>query len=143
MIAFTIPGEPLAFARAGRHGKFSFTPRPQANFMAAVRTICAAEMQGTPPLEGPVALEVHANYLWPKSVSAKKRRDPENAWKTSRADADNIAKLCADSLNGIAWRDDAQIASLHVWKQYAETASLKVIIRPLGAVAGIQREAAA
>lgn len=47
------------------------------------------------------------------------------------------------ALNGIAYRDDAQIASLHVWKQYAETASLKVIIRPLGAVSALKHEAAA
>lgn len=135
MIAFTIPGEPLAFARAGRNGKFSFTPAPQRNFMAAIRTICAAEMQGAPPLDGPIAMELQANYLWPKSVSVRKKLVAANHWKISKPDLDNIEKLVRDSINGIAYRDDAQITSGSSFKQYADVACLRVKIWSLSSEA--------
>jgi Holliday junction resolvase RusA-like endonuclease len=131
-LGFVIPGEPLAWARAGARGKGRFTPAPQKNFMGAIRTICAAEMDGAPPLDCPLVLEIHANYLWPASWSARKRGRPGAAWKTSRPDPDNIAKIVMDALNTVAWTDDARIASLHVWKQYAETAGLMVRVRALG-----------
>jgi Holliday junction resolvase RusA-like endonuclease len=35
-----------------------------------------------------------------------------------------------DALNGIVWRDDAQIVSLFVRKVYAETPGLDIVIRP-------------
>lgn len=37
---------------------------------------------------------------------------------TTKPDADNIAKLVLDALNGKAWHDDSQITSLDVTKLY-------------------------
>ena len=37
-----------------------------------------------------------------------------------KPDTDNIAKICLDSLNGIAYPDDSQIVSLQVDKFYSE-----------------------
>lgn len=45
---------------------------------------------------------------------------------TKKPDTDNIAKICLDSLNGIAYPDDSQIVRLVVNKYYAEEP--KVII---------------
>lgn len=45
---------------------------------------------------------------------------------TKKPDTDNIAKICLDSLNGIAYPDDSQIVRLVVDKYYAEEP--KVII---------------
>lgn len=45
----------------------------------------------------------------------KKPRQSGEAF-TAKPDADNIAKLVLDALNGKAWHDDAQIVELHVSK---------------------------
>lgn len=99
--------------------------------MTIVRTICAAKMRGAPPMEGPIELSVVATFLWPKSISPKKRTLPGAEWKTTKPDEDNLKKLVQDSLNKIAYVDDAQVCSGHCWKKYGETASLMVRIRSL------------
>lgn len=128
-IQFVIPGQPVAFARAGRNGKFSFTPTPQRNFMAVVRDFAAQEMAGREPLTGPVRLTLEAEYIPPASWS--KRKQTEANWKTSKPDADNIYKLVADSLNGVAYVDDAQIADVRITKTYAGVSRLSVSVEPL------------
>lgn len=85
-----------------------FTPRKQADYMVAVRTICAAAMRGAPPIEGPVQLGIIAEYMHPESWSAKKKAATQ--FKTSKPDIGNIEKLVEDALNKIAWLDDSQIA---------------------------------
>lgn len=45
---------------------------------------------------------------------------------TKKPDTDNVAKICLDSLNGIAYPDDSQIVELSVEKWYAKES--KVII---------------
>lgn len=39
---------------------------------------------------------------------------------TKKPDADNIAKIILDSLNGIAYKDDAYVADFRVIKEYTE-----------------------
>ncbi len=121
-IEFTVPGEAVPFARSGG-GKNTprFTPAKQRGAMGVVKLFCQRAMQGAAPLQGAIELSIGAYYLRPKS-----RR--EARWKTSRPDADNLSKLIKDALNTVAWRDDAQVVSLHVWKQYSDTARVSVRI---------------
>ena len=37
---------------------------------------------------------------------------------TKKPDADNIAKIILDSLNGLAYKDDSQVSALMVLKDY-------------------------
>jgi Holliday junction resolvase RusA-like endonuclease len=76
-------------------------------------------MGGRPPFEGPLEVTVAAYWPWPKSMSAKKRRMYGSQYFTSRPDADNVMKLLGDALNGIVWRDDAQIVIQTVSKSYS------------------------
>lgn len=131
VIEFVIPGDPVAFARAGSHGKRRFTPSKQANYMTAVKHFAGLAMSGKQLLDGPVELCVQARYLWPKSMSAKKRILPGAEWKPSVPDWDNLGKLVSDSLNGIVWTDDARVVSGHVWKKYGDRAEILVRIRKL------------
>lgn len=130
-IAFTVPGQAVPWARAGAHGSVRFTPAKQRNYAGILRTFCDRAMQGRPPLDGPIELSVMATYAWPKSWNSRKRLAPGAMWKTSRSDIDNIGKLVMDSLNTVAWEDDALIASLHLWKQYGDIPKLTVRVVPL------------
>lgn len=127
---FVVPGECVPWSRAGRSAKgHSFTPAKQAKYMAALKLICQAAMKGSPPMDGPIELAVHAAYAWPQSWSAKRKAD--TSWRVSRPDADNLAKIVGDALNRIAWLDDAQIAVLTVKKYFADMPGLRVGIRKL------------
>jgi Holliday junction resolvase RusA-like endonuclease len=121
MISFQIPGEPLAFARAGKQGKRHFTPAPQAQFMGVVKMFAQRALEGQPPATGPLRMTIRADYLPPASWPQKKRE--KALWKTSKPDADNLAKIVKDALNKVVYLDDAQIAELTVQKRYCLTAA--------------------
>ncbi len=113
-----IPGEPTAWARAGQNGRFKFTPKKQAVAMDVVRFAANRAMGSKPLLSGPLHVSTRFIYAWPASWSEKKRKAAGAHWKTSRPDADNLIKLVADAQNGIAWTDDAIVASATIQKQY-------------------------
>lgn len=130
-ISFTIPGEPVAFARSGGNGTVRFTPKKQRDFMALVRLSAYQAMDGMPPFEGPLFMEVTAQYLVPKSWPKAKAADA--FWRVSKPDVDNIAKLVADSLNEVVYQDDAQVSRLIVQKNYSDVAGVSVRIASLEA----------
>jgi len=63
----------------------------------------------------PVSVAIHG-YWSPPSPVAEHRGKP----KPTGADADNIAKLILDALNGVAWADDSQVVQLAVCKWYCQ-----------------------
>jgi Holliday junction resolvase RusA-like endonuclease len=124
MIAFTIPAEPIAFARSGGNGSVRFTPKRQRDFMALVKLAAHKAMDGEPPLDGPIDLKIRATYLIPMSWS--KKRAATARWRTARPDVDNIAKIISDAMNEIVYADDAQVVSLTVQKVYGVVAGVTV-----------------
>ena len=48
-----------------------------------------------------------------------------------RPDVDNCSKLVLDALNGILWRDDAQICELSVTRRYADAPQATLKVRAL------------
>ena len=66
------------------------------------------------PIATALKLTVRVFVKLPKRT-VKKKGD----WHTQRPDLDNICKSVSDSLNGIAYEDDSQIASLVATKQWA------------------------
>ena len=78
----------------GRGGR-ALTPEARTWKQAAEWAIARAAMVR---YEGPVAVTLHV-YRERKA-----------------GDLDNRVKLTLDALNGRAWRDDAQVTELHVWR---------------------------
>ena len=107
-------------------GPQRFTPPKQRAHMALVAHVAALAMNGRPPLEGPLEMEIAAEYIKPKSWS--RRKAAATKWKTSPPDVDNLAKIIKDTLSGIVYADDAQIALLLAKKRYADTATMIVTI---------------
>lgn len=88
-------------------------------------------MAGRPPMEVPLEIVVAAFWPWPKSITEKRRRTYGSQYFVSRPDGDNILKLLGDALNGIVWRDDAQIVSASITKRYGLTPQTVVRVTPL------------
>lgn len=130
-VLLVIPGKPNAWQRARSNGKIRFDSPEQTRNKALIEQIGAEAMNGRPPLDGPLEVHVSAFWLYPKSMSEKKRRTYGAHFFTSRPDADNIIKLVGDALNGIVWRDDSQIVTLQVSKRYAITPQTVIRVHPL------------
>ncbi|MDB5593734.1 MAG: endodeoxyribonuclease RusA [Hyphomicrobiales bacterium] len=128
-VAFSIPGEPIAFARSGGRGTVRFTPKRQRDHMALIQLAAHRAMDGQAPMAGALRMSIRATYIVPKGWSRK--RSAEAKWRTSRPDVDNIAKLIADAINAIVYEDDAQVAALHVEKRYGPLPGIVVTVEPL------------
>ena len=64
--------------------------------------------------DGPVAVLVDCFRPLPKGAPRREGARPY----VVKPDADNVAKLVLDGLNGVAWADDAQVVALRVVKHH-------------------------
>lgn len=85
------------------------------------------------PDDAMLDIRIFAYYSIPKSVSKKKRQAmlDKRIRPTKKPDFDNIGKVICDSLNGIAYRDDAQVVDSMVRKFYGETPKVVVTIEEI------------
>ena len=70
----------------------------------------------------PLYMSIIAFFEIPKSMSKKDRKRIEvgDLFPTKKPDADNIAKVICDALNGIAYGDDTQVIRLNICKEYTD-----------------------
>lgn len=148
MVTLTIPGQPRGkerprFVRAtGR----TYTPR---RTVSAERAVQEAWVQAGRPRfpDGPLRMTVTLRLQRPQGhfrsdrvrLSAAGLRNPI---PTKKPDLDNTLKLVADSLNGLAYRDDAQIAEAVVRREWADWPETVVSIEVIAAMTEDLSEAA-
>lgn len=133
---FTIPGTPFGKQRPRvvHNGNFSeaYTPKETVSYENLVKTSYSDIARGR-KFQDDAMLDVRiiAYYPVPKSVSKKKRKEmlEHKIRPTKKPDWDNIGKIICDSLNQIAYRDDAQIVDSQVRKFYSENPRVEVIIK--------------
>jgi Holliday junction resolvase RusA-like endonuclease len=91
----------------------TYTPDATAEAMEQVRAAYVVRAQGTmAPKGAPVMVEIDTFRPLPKSRPKKVTHEPD----VFKPDADNVAKLVLDALNGTAWHDDTQVTDLEVHK---------------------------
>ena len=136
MIALTIPGEPCGKGRPKfcKVGKFAraYTPAKTVNHEATIKQLFAVHYPDFTPLDGPLSMAVIAYMSIPASASAKLRAAMLacRVWPTKKPDADNIFKLVADALSGLAYGDDKQIVTAQLHKFYSDRPRLEIYIIP-------------
>jgi Holliday junction resolvase RusA-like endonuclease len=135
-ITVIIAGEPIAKARprATRKG-FVYTPAHVRKYEAHGRLAAQLAMDGRPPIDVPVRLELVAELPIPASWSARKRARAiaGDLLPTSRPDIDNYIKSGLDSLNEIVVRDDSLVIDIMARKRFSITPKLVMTIFPLNA----------
>lgn len=93
----------------------TYTPDATAEAMEQVRAAYAARARGEmAPKGAPVMVEIDTFRPLPKSRPKKVTHEPD----VFKPDADNVAKLVLDALNGTAWHDDTQVTHLVVQKHH-------------------------
>lgn len=118
---------PKARPRLARNGH-TYTPKNTVDAEKKIASV--ARIAIAKPLSGPLSLYIEFYYAVPKSWS-KGKREAIPLPRTERPDLDNIGKLVLDSLNGIAYLDDAQIVHLSCSKYYGSSDRIHVTIIPL------------
>ena len=134
---FTVPGLPVAkgrprFARVGAFVR-TFTPEETVRFEERVR-LHAREAGVEIANEGPIELKIVA--YWPMKGSPLKKGSRPGTLKVTKPDCSNVSKSIEDSLNGIAYRDDAQVAKVSVEKRHCaqddpDGARVEITVRKL------------
>ena len=116
-----IPGDPIGKERP-RHTRsgHTYTPEKTKAYEAKVAA-CFLKANGK-RIDGPVLVAITAYTPIPKRATKADRAAMEAGARLpmKRPDADNIAKVCMDALNGLAYHDDAQVIGLSVLKRYGE-----------------------
>lgn len=140
---FTIPGAPFGKQRhrtatIGNRSR-SYTPEKTVNYENLVKLLFQQAANGFYVESGPVLILIRSYYPIPKSVS-QKRANLMRTGKirpTIKPDYDNIGKIVGDALNGIAYRDDAQVVDGHVIKYYSDLPRVEVTIEEVSTDEGL------
>lgn len=140
-VKFVVPGPPQGKGRpkVERHGdrNIARTPDQTVLYENLVRTEyrrqCGQARFGD---DDALDLRVVAYYAIPRSVSKKKRLLMQSGIirPTKRPDYDNVGKIVSDSLNEVAFKDDAQVVDGLVRKFYSDRPRVVVTIRKAGQI---------
>lgn len=110
----------------------SYTPRETVDFERAVGMACQAACKGVQmPENAPLMVGMVFYMPIPKSTPKRLRKrmeQTENVFHTRKPDTDNCAKSILDSIRGIAYKDDNQVAVMQATKVYSANPRVKVTI---------------
>lgn len=98
----------------------AFTPGDTITYENWIK--CCYQEQDGRFIDGPVKARIEVYYKIPKSYSKKRVQAIRDGLEMplKKPDSDNIAKIVLDSLNKIAFNDDAQVVELTVIKRWTE-----------------------
>jgi Holliday junction resolvase RusA-like endonuclease len=137
-VTFHVPGAVVGKMRArigkvGSHARM-FTPEKTVNYEVSVRYQAADAMLCHPLFEGPVQVNLLIGVQIPASWSKKKQAQAlaGTVLPTSKPDLDNSIKSVFDAMNGVVYRDDAQVVTTVTKKRYREAPGLWVTVFQIG-----------
>lgn len=136
-LKITVPGDPVP---KGRHRARIVQPRHKPAFIHFyqdsetekyenhIAMLANIVMGGRGVLLGPLELRIIAYVPIPKSWSEKmKQRCVDGVMRpVTRPDGDNYEKAALDALNGIVYKDDAQIVEMRWSKRYDHNPRLEI-----------------
>lgn len=126
-----IPGVARGKGRPRFSNGRTYTDAKTRNAEAWIRQ-CAIEQVGHLHLECPLSVEMTIDVVVPKSWPKAKREAAQigELRATGKPDLDNCFKMC-DALNGIVWKDDAQIVHATISRRYGERPRTVLTVTPL------------
>lgn len=134
-IRFTVLGEPQGKGRprfANIKGKtITRTPEKTVLYENLVVTEYRRQVGSAKfPDNAIIDLRIMAYFTIPASASKKKKKLMEEGdiRPAKKPDMDNIVKVVADSLNHVAYRDDAQVVDCQIRKYYSRQPRIEVTL---------------
>lgn len=138
-VEFSVPGKPRGKQRPRtvRRGKFTttYTPKETVDYENLIRKQYKKKYKDI-ILNGPLEAKIVAIFPIPNSATKKERKKmlEDNPPHIVKPDCDNIAKICLDALNNIAFKDDSSISDLSVKKTYGIDPKVNIKIKELSTV---------
>ena len=111
-IELVISIDPLPKQRPRFGNGRTYTPYKTKKYEESIRVSCKSQYCNA-PLSGPLTAEVYFLFKRPPSI----RRANHDV----RPDLDNLLKALFDGMNGILFKDDAQIVRIMAYKKYSDT----------------------
>ena len=100
-----------------------------------VRDYAIEASEGREVLTGPVAVIVEAIFTPPESwPKYRKEAALRGMWNVKKPDMDNIVKAVTDSMSGVIYDDDNQVAIPIGMKRYGETDATRITVIDLSAI---------
>jgi len=131
--SITIPGKPIPKARPRfcRRGKHVVTFDSQSESNKAARILIREQVSTFIPITTALEVDITFYMAIPKGTSKKKASLMQSGEikHTKKPDCDNLGKKALDCMNGIVYRDDAQIYKLLCRKQYDTKPRTEITIR--------------
>lgn len=104
-----------------------YTPKKTVDFEKAIVNSIMEQIKKKQEdnglIDGPVGVEMLFAFEIPKSYPAKKRADciGQKILHMKTPDVDNCVKSIKDAMNGVVYRDDAQVCYIEASKIYAKS----------------------
>ena len=133
--AFSLTMDIYVQPKERARGSSFYTPVKTRRFEKAVADAAVAwrEKTGTPIITSSVAMHLQLRDKVPKAFTDLERELALKGYLYSgHGDVDNRVKAISDALNGIAFRDDKQVAQMFVSRRYAEKAGFTIDLSPMG-----------
>lgn len=134
-VDFVIQGKVQAKQRPrfNRYSGKTYTPNETIAYENWVKICYLEKYKDKELMDKPLRVTIRAFLEIPKSTSKKKKQQmlDNEILPMVKPDTDNIAKSILDSLNGIAYKDDKQVAELIVYKFYNDTPYVNVTIEEI------------
>lgn len=131
---FIVLGKPKSkgrprFSRRGKYIK-TYTPSSTTEYEKLVKLSAIEQCKGQLDKEytGLVKMSVKAYFKPNKSISKKQYNLLIGQAHLKRPDLDNLIKIICDGLNGVAYKDDNQVAIISAEKVYSDEERVEVII---------------
>ena len=121
-VSISVPGEPVAKARARVTSRGAYTPKKTRDWEKRAKTESMIVMAGIKPFTGPVRLSVTLAFMIPDSWPKWKKEAAKNGQihHTIKPDGDNCLKAIKDAMNGIVYLDDSQVTETITRKIYSQ-----------------------
>lgn len=114
--------DPIGKARPRVTRNGTYTPKKTKDFQNAIKDLARLQYQAL-PLAGALEVDLIFEIERPKSVKRKHH--------TVKCDLDNYIKAVLDALNGVIYKDDAQIIKISAIKKYDPAGSIKIRVGAL------------
>ncbi len=118
-LEFFVEGKPIgkASTRQGKYKNF-YIPKKSREYMDLISYSAKVQMRGSQLSEKAIGVRLLFKFKIPKNKSKSiSGRD----YMVSKPDIDNLQKCVLDALSGIVYKDDNQIAWIHVEKTYVSS----------------------
>ena len=128
-------GEPVAKGRP-RFGRTRlghvtvYSPQKTQDYEALLRNEAIKAMGDQEPFDGAIGVTIKAFFAIPKSKSAKAKEimDTGHHRVLKKPDIDNIQKSVLDAFNGVVFKDDCMVWSIHAVKLYSSEPRIDVFV---------------